>query len=915
MPGRHFNQILIQTKLNRPAIGANSVVRPRLISRLDDALKGRVTLICAPAGYGKTTLVLQWLGQGRMPAAWFAVDETDSDPDRFLSYVVAAVRTVVPEFGSDIERLLSAPQLPPPEILADAVVNELAALEQPLLIVLDDYHRLTSKTVHEILTRVLQYLPEKLHVLLLTRKDPPFPLGLWSTRQWLAELRAADLRFTREETQAFFEKRLLKRLPDQTVGMLDRRTEGWVAALQLVQLSLTTAEDPEALIRHFSDSDRSITDYLMDEVVSRHPAELVDFLAMTAITERFCAPLCDHLLAEHSAAPDARRIINRIEKENLFLVPLDNARLWYRYHHLFQSLLKQHLKMNLSPERITRLHHRAGDWFAGQGLVEEALRHFIVAGDLGAAVELLEENMHAAIDSDLSRRTLARWLALFPKSAENQHPILLVAHSHLRMLNWNFSGMAQLLDRAEALLQDPPFFIDPTRRQGLEGDYHALRARHLYWQGDAEGALRHARQALRIVPRKHRYTFSIVIIYYAAAYAMKGQREEGLRLLAKAMSEDCSLDSSNMAAFLTARAAIHYYAGDLPAVEQTAEQMLSVQTAVPVPETWQGYAHHFIGSVAYERNLLDSAAEHFGRVAQMRYRVSTRLHQEALLGLALVAQARGAKIKAREYVESAKVFAVEMNDSYSLQMAGSLQTRLALLSEEDPSVPPEYAPTVDSNKFWLEVPSLTRAEYLARKATPSDCSAARRCAEDGLQKAEQLHNFWQAIQFQAVKVLALRCSGRRDAALELLEETLRKAEPLGFVRSFLDRGSPMAELLKALLKKKPEDPYLHRLLDAFSMERPSERPPAEASGGDRRSPINPAPDETLSAELSNRELDVLILLQERLTNKEIAQRLFVSPETVKTHISKIYQKLNVNNRRRAVITARKLNLLPERRRR
>jgi LuxR family maltose regulon positive regulatory protein len=504
---------------------------------------------------------------------------------------------------------------------------------------------------------------------------------------------------------------------------------------------------------------------------------------------------------------------------------------------------------------------------------------------------------------------------MFPKSAENQHPVILVAHSHLKMINWNFSGMAQLLDRAEALLQDPLLFIDPTRRQSLEGDYHALRARHLYWQGDAEGALRHARQALRIVPRKHRYTHSIVIIYNAAACAMIGQREEGLRLLAKTVSEECSTDSRNMAALLTARAAIHYYAGDLRAVEQTAEELLSLQNAVPVPELWQGYAHHFIGSVAYERNFLDSAAEHFGRVVQMRYLVSTRLYQDALFGLALVAQARGAKIKAREYVESAKVFAVEMNDSYSLQMAESLQTRLALLLEEDPSVPPEHGPTIDSNKFWLEVPSLTRAEYLAYKATPSDCSAALQCVEDGLQKAEQHHNTWQAIQFQSVKVLALRCSGSRDAALELLEETLRRAAPLGFVRTFLDRGPLMAELLKALLGKSPENPYLHRLLDAFAAEKPSERHTAVSSGEQRRMHSNPAPDEALLGQLSNRELDVLIQLQERLSNKEIAQRLFISSETVKTHLSNIYQKLNVKNRRQAVDIAIKLDLLPERRRR
>ena len=484
MPGRHFKKILIHTKLNRPYLPANCVARPRLLNKMDEALKGHVTLISAPAGYGKTTLVLQWLDQNRMPAAWFAIDEADSDPDRFIRYVVAAVRTAAPEFGSDIERLLSSPQLPPPEYLADAVVNELAALDRPLAIVLDDYHRHASQAVNQFMKRVLQYLPEKMHLVFLTRKDPPFPIGLWRSRQMLTELRAADLLFTREETQAFFAKRLRKSLTDQTVGTLKVRTEGWVAGLQLIQISLTTAANPDQFVRHYLDSDRSITDYLMDEVVSRQPSEIIDFLSITAIFERFCVPLCDYLLSGRKAAQDARSIMTRIEEENLFLVPLDNERRWYRYHHLFQSLLRRHLKQNMTPKRTARLHQHAGNWFADQGLVEEALHHFLAAGDVDAAAKLLEDNMHSAIDNDLSRRTLGRWLDMFPESAVDRQPGLVVATTYQKMFYWDFISMEPLLDHAEALLRNPDMVIEKTRQLKLLQDVVIQRAFFFYWRGD-----------------------------------------------------------------------------------------------------------------------------------------------------------------------------------------------------------------------------------------------------------------------------------------------------------------------------------------------------------------------------------------------------------------------------------------------
>lgn len=897
--------------MTTPLVPKMCVQRPRLISILNDCQDHPLTLISAPAGFGKTTLALQWIAQSARASAWLSLDEDLNDSELFLRYVVAAARKVQPQFGKGTERYLTAANLPPPDYLADVLTADLELLGEPLLLFLDDFHAVTSEAVHAIVKRLLTHSPRSLHLVVLTRSDPPWQLGRLRAQRRINELRAAELRFVREEAREFFRRRSGKPLPPKVVDVLVRKTEGWVAGMQMADISLEGAPDIAVRVERLSGSDRLIVDFLAQEVISRLPAETLDFLATTAILDRFCAPLSDHLLADSATPPDSRRMIDSLERDNLFLVPLDHKKQWYRYHQLFRQLLVHQQDGHGFKERAAELHHRAGDWFAGQGLVEEALRHFLACDDMEAAVRLLEENMHAAIDADLSRRTLARWLAIFPQSAENQHPVLLVAHSHLKMANWDISGMAEFLDRAEALLRDPAFPIDPTRRRSLEGDYHALRARQLYWQGDAEAALRHGRKALHMVPSKHRYTHSIVIIYNAAALAIIGQREEGLRLLAKAVSEDCSTGSRNMPALLTAQAAIHCYAGELRAVEQTAEQLLSVQNAVPVPESWQGYAHHFIGSVAYERNLLDSAADHFGRLVQMRYLVSTRLYQDALFGLALVAQARGDRVKAREYVDSAKAFAVEVNDSYSLHMAESLQTRLTLLSEEDPSVPPERGPILDSNKFWLEVPSLTRAEYLVRKATPSDCSAALRCVEDGLHKAEQHHNTWQAIQFEAVKILALRCSGHREAALELLEETLRRAEPLGFVRSFVDRGPGMAEMLKEILEKRMDDGYLRLLLNAFEADQTPAYLTAifqnEGRGG-AGGPAVPAP--AASGGLSDRELDVLLLIAERLSNKEIAEKLFVASETVKKHTANLYRKLNAHGRREAVAAAMKLGLIP-----
>jgi len=897
--------LLIKTKLNRPSVWDQWVSRERLIAHLDEGLTRRLTLITAPAGYGKTALTAQWLGHCATPSAWLSLDKNDSDPERFLRYVIAALRTVVSNFGATAERWLATETLPPADYITDAFVADLAVLESPLLLVLDDYHAIESEVVDEIMSRLVQYLPEELHLIVLSRVEPSWPLSLWRSRDWLCELTVDDLQFSLQEAQAFFAQGSNGGLSAESIERIHARAEGWIAGLQLVKLSMDRADDKEQFVRSLSGDQRIFVDYLVDEALAQQPQAVRRFLAVTALFERFGAPLCDFVLSKGSVSANSREIIERLAHENLFLVALDRERHWYRYHNLFQNVLAQNSK--LSEEELSQLHGRAGQWFAGEGLVEEALKHYLAAGDVDHAASLIEENFHKLVNEDLSPRELARWLANFPPQAQNRWPALLVAQAYLKMFTWDLPGMTLLVNQADTLMKDPKCSLDETRRRRLRGHTEAQRARCLYWQGDTKGALRHARHALRTVPRSHAYGRNTAVTYAAAAYALNGRRDEALRLLSRALAEDCAAGSRGAGHLLTARAAVYWYSGDLSAAEATAKQILLVHQTVPVADTWYGYAHFFLGCAAYEHNLLDTAAEKFGCGEQLRYRVSTRLYQEMLFGLALVAQAKDEAVRAKEYAASAHAFAVEMNDASSLQMAASFQIRLALLSGQAPSLPPERAVTIDSNKFWLEVPSLTRAEYLIRRALPGDCDAALELIDDALKRAKQYHNRRQVIQFLTVKVLALHGAGQTDKAVRLLKATLRMAEPQGVVRTFVERGPAMGELLQAVLKRSPRRVYLRRLTAAFRGEEVAKESGSEMSQNlDETLKVALAGDWARSQGLSEREIDVLTLIRERLSNKEIAQRLFIAPSTVKVHMRTIYRKLNVHKRREAAAIAAKI---------
>jgi len=889
-------------KLYKPELPVGIVHRRELVERLERDSEKKLILVIAPAGYGKSTLICDWLEHYGRRNVWLAFDENYNDTESFLRYLIAAISDVVPKFGSTIKPLLSYATIPSPDVLAEAMVADFTTIQTPIVLALDDYHRITSKTVQEMVIQMLQKLPDGIQLVILSRHDPPWPLSRWRVSGWMRDLRAVDLSFSFEEVGVFFKD---FHFDPRTLANLHNLTEGWITGLQLVKLSLVDEKDPEHFVRNFND--RLIVDYLMEEVVSRQPPDMVEFLSVTAMFDRFCASLCDALLADGNARQmGSQSYIDRLEKENLFLVPLDRDRLWFRYHHLFQNLLQQHLRQNLSVERKTLIRHRAGEWFANRGLSTEALHHFLAIGEVREAAGLVEEQAHILLDESSEIRILDKWLSLFPDSSMRILPSLMVVKAIRNVYTYNLVEALSLGERAKEFLRAPSCSVSEPRRQSLLGDIETTFAFCLYWQGDVESALQHAEQAVHLVPEEHKTAYGWAITYAAFSLALLGRQKEALDLLFEALSKDHATGSRMAGQLLACRAAIHTYTGNLSAIRKSARQMLSIHEGVPLLDYWSGQAHYFLGSVAYESNFLDEAEDHFRHNEKLRFRMDPRAYHDSLLTRARIALAKNEAAAADKLVSSARQFAIETKDPSSLEFSNLFELRLRVRREKTSSYREIKAALPDYNQYWIEPSSLILAEYRICCRSPEDIAIALEILEQALQRAHQNHNQKQVIQFLAVKAVALKCAGNLDNALEVLEESLHMAEASGFVRTFLDRGPEMAGLLKALLAKGQENFYIRRVVEAFPAAHPRVETVASSLLSENQQ------EELLPCPLSNREFEVLLLLEKRLSNKEIAERLYLSPETVKKHASNIFSKLNASNRRQAVEIARRCSLFSPR---
>ena len=910
---------LIETKLFLPTPRPGLMPRPRLRERLDRGLAAKLMLVSAPAGFGKTTLLVDWLASAppragtSARAAWLALDAADNDPARFWRYVVAALRTAVPGAGEGALALFGDSQPPPVEMVLTTLVNELAAVDADIILVLDDYHVIDSPSVHEGMAFLLAHLPARLHVVLATRSDPHLPLPRLRARGDLVEVRAADLRFTTEEAASYLNGVMGLELGAADVRALEGRTEGWIAALQLAALSMTGREDVSAFIVGFTGDDRYVVDYLVEEVLQRLPAEVQDFLLRTSVLDRMNGSLCNAL----TGRADGRSVLETLERDNLFVVPLDDRRHWYRYHHLFADVLRGRL-LDERPGLVDELHTTAATWHEQEGDIAEAIQHSLLAKDFTRAARLVETVL-AAFRRDRREATLRGWLEAMPERVLRSHPVLGNALAGARMSTGAFEGVDELLDATQEWLRSGEYqpmvashasAAEDEEYRRLPADLAVHRAGIALVRGDIEETVAQARAALDQVGEDDHVT-------RGAAYALGG--------LAAWSTGDLDTAHASYAACLVEFELVDHVSdvlgcsitlGDLEVVQGRLRQAArTYRSALDLADrhhapVLRGRADMHVGLAARHRetNDLTAARRELSRSRELGEHAG--LPQDAYrwrVVMAGIREAEGDVEAAIDLLDEAERLYVG-DFSPPVRPVAAVRARTwARHGFVDAAL--DWADGVglsldDPLTYLREFEHLTFAKVLvaeyARRGDGGDLSHVVAFLDGLLLVAVEGRRGGSVIEIQVTRALALQQLGDLPEALHALGAAVASAEPEGYVRTLVDEGAPMATLLLAAERHAPSA-YIGRLRSALV--------PASTSGTPS-SPSRPGSADGMPVDpLSSREREVLRLLDTELNGPEIARELVVSLNTVRTHTKNLYMKLGVTSRRAAVLRGKELDLL------
>lgn len=916
---------LLATKLYRPPPRAKGMLRPHLIERLNAGLHRNLTLLAAPAGFGKTTLLSQWLDGCARPVAWLTLDASDHEPARFLAYLVAALQTVVPEFGAGLMAALLAPQAPTPAAAVTDLINALATLAQPVVLVLDDYHLVNAAPVDAVLDMLLAHQPAQLHLVIATREDPPLPLARLRARDQLTELRAADLRFSHAEAEALLSQTEGLRLSADVVAVLARRTEGWAAGLHLAALSLRGHQDAAGFVHSFSGSQRFVLDYLLEEVLHQQPALLQQFLLRTSVLDRLCGPLCDAVLALPAGSGQAT--LQAIERANLFLVPLDDQRCCYRYHHLFGELLRQRLSQEATIDAgaIATLHLRASDWYEGEGLLLEALHHAAAAADPDR-VAALAERAWAHMDSSFQAAAWCRWVGQLSEEVLRVRPVLCTQYAWALLDIGQTEASETWLRHAERSLSAShdemasTVVVASELLPGVPARIATARAYLAQSRGDFVAAQQYAASARDLSAETEPLVYAQATVLAGVSQWASGALEEAYSAFAAWIAH--TRESGNLAFALASGfylAEIRLAQGQLREAARLYRQFLTL-----VPDDHEAlrmaapHLHLGLAVIAHEQGDMEAATlylrtskEGGEQAALIDWPFRWRLAQ------ARIEEASGNWEAALDLLDAAERRYLP-NPVPNLRPVAALKARVYLrqgnLAAATAWVAASGVSTTDALSYRREFEHLTLARVLIacyrREHVASDLHdtldlLTRLCAA-----AEAGGRVGSQIEVLLLQSLAHEALDDLDQARMPLQRALALAEPEGYVRLFADEGAPLARLLieaqnaKRKTQSDPLQAYRDALLAVLhqrhaantSVAQPVLRFALERSN---------AQQEPLTA----REREVLRLIADGLSNQELAARLHLSPQTVKVHTRNIYSKLGVASRTQAVARGRELGFL------
>jgi LuxR family maltose regulon positive regulatory protein len=864
--------LLLTTKLNIPPLRSETVTRSRLLERLNTGIPqnggfGRkLTLVSAPAGYGKTTLVLKWLKNTDISVAWLTLDESDNDPRRFITYLIAAFQKVNQSIGQASAAMLQSPQAPPTELLLTALVNEISATAQSILLALDDYHVIHTLPIHEQVTFLLDHQPANLHLVIITREDPLLPISRLRVQAQVLEIRQDDLCFNQSETSEFLKTIMGLNLSPDQVSALERRTEGWVAGLQLAALSLQGREDISGFIQAFTGSSRFILDYLIEEVFERQIPDERDFLLKTSVLERLSGALCDEV-AERT---DSQSMLEVLEHSNLFITPLDQSRTWYRYHRLFAELLRHRLRT--SPIAEAELHGRASRWYEQHGFPADAIQHALAACDWAWAGNLIQR-----ASSDVLKRgevlTVIRWFQALPEEVLLSDPKLCFDYCWPLLLAGMFDVARPLLERSEQVAADIPEFL---------GEVYSAQAYLAREQGDHALMVEKSRRALALLPKRSVDSRAIVAMNLGLAYWHMGQMQAAEEVLAEAL--EASQATENHYAALTSL----IFQGRVLAVRgqlHQAEKFFARAVQLGGDILINALAYMDLATLHYEWNALDVSDGHILKAIGICRRSQ---NNEFLVGALMIQsrlriaqgdleRAESALEQAWELVRSGKIpfpTAVRMD---------AAQTRL-MLAKSEPLGDWSHRLTdqVDCHPFYRFL-GVTKGLMLSGESA--------RAYLEGLSKTAQANDWGYG--WIAVRALQATLAVSEEEAFDLLAGALQKAENGGFIRTFVEAGEKVVPLLREAVRRGISPDYVNRILDVMVEK-------ADSMGAGLTSLVEP---------LSERELEVLGLVTEGKSNREIAEQLVISTGTAKTHVHNLCGKLGVRNRTEAAMRAKELKLV------
>jgi len=878
--------LLLKTKLYVPPVRPELISRPRLVEQLNQGLRrGRkLTLVSAPAGYGKTTLLSEWAAQSDQPVAWVSLDENDNDATRFWTYLAAALHTVGVDVGDVSLARLQSPHLPPVESPLTPLVNQLAEEPNPFALVLDDYHLITTPAIHAAASFLLENLPAQMHLIIATRADPPLPIPRLRAQGQLTELYESDLRFTSEEVARFLDLVFDLSLSAADVRALEKRTEGWIAGLQMAAISMRGRDDVAEFVRAFTGSHRYVLDYLTEEVLRQQPEDVRRFLLRTAILDRLTASLCDAVtegVMLHEERSTSQLMLEYVDASNLFIVPLDDERRWYRYHRLFADLLLQRARREC-PDLLPWLHRRASDWYEQNGFTSEAIGHALTSGEFDRAARLIE---HVAwpMMARCENVTLLTWLDAFPDDALAARPRLGVARAWALAVAGELDAVAPTLAGIDL--------------QKVPGEAAAARAYTATIRGDTRRGIAFARQALEQLPEDDLFLRGFLALNLGIAYFSSGEPAPASRALNQAVELSRAADQPDltMAAMATLGHVQEAQALLQKAVE-THRQVLDLASGLGSrPSPVVGMACLGIARAAYEWNDLDTASRYVTEGVELLEK--GRFITYLLSGHSLRARlflARGDLDAAQAAVRQALRLAPGEDLAYMTAVLEGLQARLHMIAGNGAAA-----------GRWAQAHRATDLDELDRAREAEQMAVARvLVAQDGadqaldllaylLKRAQAAQRIDAAIAILALQALAFQARDDHHRALSALERALSLGEPEGYVRTFVDEGEPMSRLLRHALSQGIAPNYAARLLAAFDAE----------------VELTPSPMDVLVEPLTERELEVLRLIVAGLTNAEIAEELFIAVSTVKSHVNHIYGKLGVESRVQAVNRARSLQLL------